>query len=250
MRGIGGVLQVLHAGAVGGHDPAVLFAAGGNESSLFVGYLQEALERRQGTALVIEEGGGAFVVFALPAGLHHPPQLVVDPCNAVVAGGQHPLSLHIDHAHAIRAQRRHGLAVLKVADVAEGRGDQFLAGHKVVQAPRGVCVGALQEPDHAWGNDVRLEDIGQVIGLALAVDHPVDTVSVDQRIAVAEIADMLLHRQAHRPALGIQQLQAAVGLGGKAQLVRLQRIVAGLGFRVAVAAVSYTHLTLPTKRIV
>ncbi|KAG0759849.1 hypothetical protein G6F22_019266 [Rhizopus arrhizus] len=48
---------------------------------------------------------------------------------------------------------------------------------------------------------------------------------------------MLLHRQAHRPALGVQQLQAAVGLGGKAQLIGFQDIVTGLGFGVALAVV-------------
>ncbi|KAG1192487.1 hypothetical protein G6F35_013629 [Rhizopus arrhizus] len=102
--GIGGVLQVLHAGAVGRYDPAVVFARGGNGASLLGGYLQKALERRQRAALGIEDGGGAFVVFTLPAGLHHPPQLVIDARDAVMACRQDPLPLLVDHAHAIRAQ--------------------------------------------------------------------------------------------------------------------------------------------------
>ncbi|MNL19789.1 hypothetical protein D3C87_1410100 [compost metagenome] len=75
---------------------------------------------------------------------------------------------------------------------------------------------------------MRVEGVRQLVGLAVAVDHPANAVGVDLRVSVAECADVLLHGQVHGPAAGIQQPHAIGGIGGVAQLLRAQLARAGV----------------------
>ncbi|MNV04416.1 hypothetical protein D3C71_947110 [compost metagenome] len=242
------VFQVLRIGAVCRKDPAALIALGRDGAVFRLANLQPADEGRQRAALAVEQRNGAGVVLVLRARLHHLPQAVVDPRDGMMARRHGPLALQIDHAHAVRAQRCDGAPVLKLADLLKrGRG-QFLARHEVVQTPRRIGAGGLDVAHHTRRHDLRIEHInGQAVQLAVAVDHLVHAVGVHQRIALVKRANVLLRRQVHHAALGVQQAYAVGGGRGVAQLFRLEAVDGYWRIAVAVRAHFQHRQVLPRR---